>query len=382
MLNARRILHLTTLISAFFTCLPAGALDLSNPQFSLSLDGLGQNIYFPIKKNQIAAGTGAVGGMAFADFRPIRLISLGVGFEYLYFPDNTGLNLSSFDLGGRIFPYSFDFGEFYLQGGIGKNINNNIPTHGHYHGYASAGYRVYLSKEMALDAAAQYDYYSPYAYSSNSFGAKLGITFLFGRDRWPVPHGEQVDPSNIVETDYPSGSLYTWKAGDSLRSIAVKLLGNANLYPALVDANPEIFSDYRKIKVGIQIKVPDMSNFTDDQLSDLDYKGKNSDKYLQLADNSERIPYAIDKNWHGPHTYKWKSGDDMKSVAAKLYDDEDLYPILVDANKKRLVHPANLVPGTVLLVPAPPNDDWVDVIHQRSWQKSYDMWWKNVTQDQ
>ncbi|GEM_PF-1748610 len=53
-------------------------------------------------------------------------------------------------------------------------------------------------------------------------------------------------------------------------------------------------------------------------------------------------------------TYTWSRGDNLHSLANAYYGDQDLYPIIVDANKGMLVLPANLVPGAHLKVPRDP----------------------------
>jgi hypothetical protein len=378
MLRAGKYLTFTTLISVLFFAPPAKAVDLSNPQFSLSLDGLAQDIFFYPKKNANAVGDFATGGAAFADFRPIRVISFGAGFEYLKFPDESSLSLSTVDLGGRLFPYAMDNGEIYFQGGLGYDVHRDSPF-GHYHGYAGIGYRYFLAKGLALDAGAQYDFYSPIKAPSNSIGAKVGLTFLFGRDKWPSP-GSDLDPALINhQGEYPPGSYYTWKPGDRLKSISARIFGEEDLYPALVDANPDLFSNIANLRIGMKLRVP-KADFSDDELADIRTKAL-SDKYLRLDEYSARLPYESLKGWHGSKIYVWQEGDDMRSVAGKLYGDEDLYPILVDANQNRLIHPVNLVPGVRLVIPPPPADEWLEDFHEKAHQKDYDIWWKNVSED-
>ena len=129
----------------------------------------------------------------------------------------------------------------------------------------------------------------------------------------------------------------------------------------------------------MKLRIPD-ANFTDDEITDIRSKTF-SPSYRNLEEYSARLPYTTNPDWRGPRTYVWKADDDLKSVASKLYNDEDLYPILVDANKKRLIHPVNLVEGVVLTVPAPPADEWVEAIHERGMQKDYYIWWKTVSEN-
>ena len=385
MLRAGKYLTLTTLISVLFLPFLAKAGDDQGSQISLSLDLQGedlippQDVTFLPTYSPNGSSFAAIGGAAFADWRPVRVISFGIGGEYFYFPGNSAFKLTSFDLGGRIFPFSTKDGEVYFQGGVGRNLLLETPTYGHYHGYAGIGYRYYIDKDMALDAGVQYDFYSPIAIPSNGIGGKVGITFLFGRTRFPVPSADFPVESINHQGEYPKDSFYTWKPGDTLKTIAARVFGAEELYPALVDANPELFSHSSNLRVGMKLRIPD-ANFTDDQITDIRSKTF-SPSYRNLEEYSARLPYSTNPDWRGPRTYVWKADDDLKSVASKLYNDEDLYPILVDANKRRLIHPVNLVEGVVLTVPAPPADEWVDAIHERALQKDYYIWWKTVSEN-
>ncbi len=382
MLRAGKYITFTTLISVLFLALQAKAGNDSS-QFSLSLDAQGEVLAPPgfssLPPYSFNQSYTAIGGAVFADWRPVRLISFGVGLEDFYLPSNPTYKLGSFDLGGRIFPFATADGEVYFQGGLGLNLNLIPPTtYGHYHGYAGIGYRYYLAHDMALDGGVQYDFYSPINAPSNGVGAKVGITFLFGRERWPLPSTDFNSENINHQPEYPAGSFYTWKPGDTLKTIAARVLGAEGLYPALVDANPGLFSNPARLRVGMKLRVPD-ANFSDDELESIHAKTLDS-SYNRLEEYSTRLPYDTLKGWKGPKHYVWKEGDDLRSVASKLYNDEDLYPVLVDANQKRLIHPANLVLGVVLDVPAPPADEWVETIHERAWQKDYYIWWKTVSQ--
>mgnify|MGYP001793380878 CR=1 FL=1 len=54
----------------------------------------------------------------------------------------------------------------------------------------------------------------------------------------------------------PADETYTVKAGDTLSKIAKQLLGDANSYPAIFDANRDQLSDPDKIKPGQVLKIP------------------------------------------------------------------------------------------------------------------------------
>lgn len=49
---------------------------------------------------------------------------------------------------------------------------------------------------------------------------------------------------------------YTVKPGDTLSKIAKELLGNANAYPKIFEANRDQLSDPDKIQPGQQLKIP------------------------------------------------------------------------------------------------------------------------------
>jgi nucleoid-associated protein YgaU len=49
---------------------------------------------------------------------------------------------------------------------------------------------------------------------------------------------------------------YTVQAGDTLSKIAKQLLGDANAYPAIFEANRDQLSDPNKIKPGQVLKIP------------------------------------------------------------------------------------------------------------------------------
>ena len=53
-----------------------------------------------------------------------------------------------------------------------------------------------------------------------------------------------------------AGTSYTVKAGDTLSKIAKELLGDANAYPEIFNANKDQLSDPDKIKPGQVLKIP------------------------------------------------------------------------------------------------------------------------------
>jgi hypothetical protein len=326
-------------------------------------------------------------------------LSLGLGGQYAYYPQGSGYSMDSFDLGGRIFPIpwgSTPGGEFYLQGGVGLNLQVQPPARGHYHGYAGPGYRLFLQKDLGLDFGVQYDFYSPIASTSHGASAKFGLTFLFGRTEWPKA-GERSAGTEIgtesegnggfqkpearmtVEGVYQKNSgVYIFAAGESLQKVSAKVFGNPNFYSLIVDANKALLDNPAMLRAGVELRIPKLPESSDLQDEIID-KSLHNLKYVRVAKAVEKAPYEQVKNWKGPSRYIWKANDDLPSVAEFLYHDEDFYPILVDANEKRLVHPSALRPGVSLVVPPPPAGIWVEIIRQRAWELDNYFWWKTAS---
>jgi len=62
--------------------------------------------------------------------------------------------------------------------------------------------------------------------------------------------------SSASSTPQAGGQTYTVKAGDTLSKIAKELLGSANAYPTIFEANRDQLSDPDKIKPGQVLKIP------------------------------------------------------------------------------------------------------------------------------
>lgn len=59
-----------------------------------------------------------------------------------------------------------------------------------------------------------------------------------------------------IDVVAPEPVTYTVKAGDTLSKIAKELLGDANAYPKIFDANRDKLSDPDKIQVGQVLTIP------------------------------------------------------------------------------------------------------------------------------
>jgi len=71
-----------------------------------------------------------------------------------------------------------------------------------------------------------------------------------------IPDWKTEIVADIKATGGPSAETYTAKVGDTLSKIAQHLLGDANAYPKLFEANRDQLSDPDKIKPGQVLKIP------------------------------------------------------------------------------------------------------------------------------
>lgn len=357
-------------------------LTQSGPEFSLTFDAVGQGL-INLTPPTVYPG---VGGNLFADWRPFSFISFGAGAGFTQFFGNDSFNyyyLSTFDLGGRLFPFgNSDDGEWYLQGGLGlRLLILTYDPSGHYHGYAGLGYRKFLGGNLALDLGAQYDFYSPLANPTHAATVKIGLAFLFGRTDWREPEtqnenkGPEARESDWVSSK-PRSTDYVWRVGDNLKKVAAKLYGNPALYAFLLDANQEILAHPASLRAGVKLRVPRISS---DYKTESNFRVFSADARYSVAEQS--IQSASQRELQKiTARYVWGKNDNLKAAAQNVYGDESLYPLLVDANEGRLILPANLVPGYRLVVPpAPVSDEERDAIHEEAWGNNHYILWRNVT---
>ena len=71
-----------------------------------------------------------------------------------------------------------------------------------------------------------------------------------------VPSWQQEVVADIQATGAAQEATYTVKSGDTLSKIAKQLLGDANAYPEIFNANKDQLSDPDKIKPGQVLKIP------------------------------------------------------------------------------------------------------------------------------
>ena len=375
----RKYFTLTLLISGLLTA--TAKAENRGDQISLSLDALGQGIFFQTPTE--TSSYGGFGGQVFLDWRPYRVISLGFGGQYAYYPMTSSFRLTSFDLGGRIFPAGAfsPQGEFYLQGGVGRMLIINPGNYpGHYHGYAGLGWRQFLGGDMALDLGGQYDFFSPIGLPLNGASAKLGLTFLFGRDDWSEPKASRMmRPRTLsIGADWRGPSTFTWTKEKDLRTVAFEIYGDEGLYPLIVDANKDLIAR-AGLRPGEVLNIPPPPKTAGevDRVEDLAFSNY---RYMEWEQKSEGIiPQPFNP---GVTTYRWKEKDNLASLAQRLYGDEDLYPLIVQANEDRLIRPDNLVAGKVLKIPRLPADNLLDGVRDEALNDPHYLWWRNVSMEE
>ncbi len=369
-------------------CSPLRAGDYKPNIVNLTVDAVGQE-FFPYGfYKRISNPTLDMGAQVFADFRPVKEIALGVGTEYLIGLNTSGFSFGSFDLACKIFPFpEREFGEFYLEGGAGLNFppyysQTQTAIPGHFHGIGGVGFLLGVDTNTAVDLGVQYDFYSPDETSSNAVRVKVGLCFGLGSDVTRILVKSRYlrkEPKPIpLWKIHPNSN---WDPNDSLYDLSAKMYGDEDLFPLIVDANPQLWNSAFPFRKGLKVVIPPLP--TDKGLLEAARNKANNEKaYLYFENLSEAAKNGWDGEWKGPATYVWRVGDTLTSVAQDLYGDEDLFPLLVDANKDRLVLPVNLQPGVKIIVPKPEISQ-INAIHEKSWldEDPY-LKWKNDTRDQ
>jgi nucleoid-associated protein YgaU len=72
----------------------------------------------------------------------------------------------------------------------------------------------------------------------------------------PLNSSAQPAPGAPEQPPHPVSQTYTVKPGDTLSKIAKELLGNANAYQAIFDANRDQLNDPNRIQPGQVLKIP------------------------------------------------------------------------------------------------------------------------------
>ena len=127
------------------------------------------------------------------------------------------------------------------------------------------------------------------------------------------------------------GAEYVVRPGDTLASIARAAYGSERYYRALYEANRDVLFSPNELPVGVLIRIPVLQ----DQRS--------------AAADSATVPDGPSQTVGG--TYRVQPGETLRSIARKLYGDEQMYRRIYRANRDQLASPGDLRPGMVLRIP-------------------------------
>ncbi|MBC8108922.1 MAG: LysM peptidoglycan-binding domain-containing protein [Anaerolineae bacterium] len=146
--------------------------------------------------------------------------------------------------------------------------------------------------------------------------------------------GPATRPSDDLSVTSAVGQReHTVKSGETLSLIAQAAYGNANFYPAILRANPNL--DPKKMKPGMSIILP--------AASDVNPKASNI--------GSASVPTEVNARTE----YRVQSNDSLYRIAMKLYGKPEMVTKLYEMNKDTIgSDPAKLKLNMVLKLPEPP----------------------------
>jgi hypothetical protein len=352
--------------------------------FSLTSDG--------IYSRHLSSGTvinlpnNALGGSALLEWQPIDLFSVGVDFSIMdYFGLSTGAReVNSLDGIIRFIPWPSQIVSPYIIGGAGLNpfAVNQTTWPNTYHVTAGAGFRYFVLPQWALDANATYDFYDPSNAPLQAINIRAGISYYF---KTPFENPSKIVFSSAETVIYqPVTVTDTDEAPESLQDIAKSEYGDPNLYPLIVDANFKDKSKPLVLAPGTQLIIP--QNPTEDMISHAHLKAV-TPEYVQAAQtfsvpHIENLEYRLEPSDSDDAVSDSQKddlvfqSDSLWDIAARpdVYDDPELYPILVDANFERFSDPLILKPGTKITIPHDLTKAQIRRARLKAWTPEYERW--------
>ena len=163
-----------------------------------------------------------------------------------------------------------------------------------------------------------------------------------------------------VATDTTSASgggqkIHVVQAGESFSTISMIAYGNANLYAAIMRANPGV--DPVKLRPGMKINIPPASEAMPAKApTPAAAPGPTATPPAPRIVPGENAQTAKAEQPVDAQTqYRVQPGDNLYSISKKLYGRGDRYQRIHEANKQALGDDANtLKAGMVLTLPEPP----------------------------
>ena len=163
----------------------------------------------------------------------------------------------------------------------------------------------------------------------------------------PAPAEQQQQAPTVADSGNTTGdssaaaapTVHVVQAGESFSSISMTAYGNANLYAAIMRANPGV--EPTRLRPGMKINIPPVSTAQPQSAVNTDV--------AQVT--AAKVEPAID-----PQTqYRVQAGDSLYGIAKKLYGRGDKSTKLYEANKQLIGEDMNnLKLGQVLTLPEPP----------------------------
>lgn len=142
----------------------------------------------------------------------------------------------------------------------------------------------------------------------------------------PAPPPESTEPKAVA----PQFTTYRVRPGDTLNSIAARVLGSERHASAIAKANP--FKDPQRLRVGEEIRIPrDPGN-------------------IQGRDTGPAKPERA----AGGRDYKVESGDTLSSISKQFYGTVRHADLIFEANRATLKSPDELREGQTLTIPPKP----------------------------
>lgn len=144
----------------------------------------------------------------------------------------------------------------------------------------------------------------------------------------PAPAPESADAGD-AKAVAPQFTMYRVQPGDSLNSIAAKMLGSSRHATAIAKANP--LKDPQRLRAGEEIRIPrDPDN-------------------IQGRDTGPAPARAA-----GSREYKVESGDSLSSISKQFYGTVKHAELIFQANRATLKSPDELREGQKLIIPPKP----------------------------
>jgi hypothetical protein len=371
-MNMKR--NLSTVIAAFLAFVFLSPCLYGKSNGSLTLDG----VYSRYNTDNFKHKNGA-GGSLLLEFQPVEFFSIGAGLDTLcYFgTDTPGQTiLESVNLVTRLIFNTGDPFRLYLIGGGGINPKLDLKTDlqwgGDYHLMGGLGTWLFLSPKVAFDLAAVYDYHHqsllPPTDSMRAVNIRIGFCFFFEdvqknasakTSETPTPVTQVVSEASLTPTVEPAAPVTTAEAEVPA---ATPTAETVTPVPTTEEAAPSAATTEAPAATLEATTAP-----TEEVATPVPTEKPETPVPTQAI--AESVKPAVEKE-----ETTILPGDSLWDTAARpeVYGDPELYPLLVDANRKTLASGQYVLkPGTKLVVPKDPTQDMINQARKNAWTQEY-----------